>query len=493
MLKQYKLVSIVYGGSGSKYAQQMNELILKRSAEERYPITSKIVMESVLTGDLLTSITDLFTQTEYCLAFLTADDCCLKDGEKVYRLRQNVVFELGMAIYRLGRENCILLSDFDPSSKNVELPSDFKGIDIKYFTQDQSEKVFNDVLEKILQLSSKENNGEVPRYDKLLEREEHYVDYGELFSACSNIESKEENYLKSVLNYWADECASFTHFEERCLYFLERIGFVSMFGRHDWVNDFLKKINDLTIKYHQADVNYCGKKQVSLIHNLSSVVREYAQMKIVSEHSDGSEYEALLNTLMITDAELSNVKNPLVLTVYYDYLGLLNLHLFEVKKDQEYLKEATRCFKLVMEEYADYTDLGLKIWSGFVGYNLARCYALQYNLWQKDEDAKMAQKYFAIASVIRKGWLKQNEFNQVIRSALSYEYFLCKIEEINSYKLLNRKTNEEILQEYKLLERELESYILKSEQLERLVFVQTLLEQRQNTSVEDTALTEDML
>lgn len=77
MLKQYKLVSIIYGGSGARYADEMNRLILQRSEAERYPITSKIVMESVLTGDLLNSITDLFTKTEYCLAFLTADDCCL--------------------------------------------------------------------------------------------------------------------------------------------------------------------------------------------------------------------------------------------------------------------------------------------------------------------------------------------------------------------------------------------------------------------------------
>ncbi len=492
MLKQYKLVSIIYGGTGAKYADIMNNLILRRSEDERYPITSKIVMENVLTGDLLTSITDLFTKTEYCLAFLTADDCCLKDGEKVYRLRQNVVFELGMAIYRLGREKCILLSDFDPATSSVELPSDFKGIDIKYFSKDNMEQVFEDVLKKILKLSSRDNNGYIPQYDKLLEREEHYVDYDELFSACSHLESKEENYLKSVLNYWLDECTGFNHFEERCLYFLERIGFVSMFGRHSWVDEFLEKIKDLTANYRQADVQYCGKKQVNFIHNVARVVREYAQLKINSGN-EGAEYENLLNELMLAPDETSGVKNPLALTVYYDYLGLLNLHLFEIKKDEEYIKEATACFQKVMDEYADYTDLGLKIWSGFVGYNLARCYALQYKMWNRTEDAKNAQRYFALASVIRKNWLKQSGFNQVIRSALSYEYFLCKIEEINSYNLLNKKTQEEILEEYKLLERELESYILKSEQLERLVFVQNLLANRQKETGADSTLTEDQL
>lgn len=170
MLKQYKLVSIIYGGSGTKYAKEMNALIQRRSEDMRYPITSKIVMESVLTGDLLTSITDLFTQTEYCLAFLTADDCCIRDGKQVYRLRQNVVLELGMAIYRLGRDKCILLSDFDPARGDVELPSDLKGVDIKYFAPEEQEQVFNAVLEKVLQLTA-DHSRTIPQYDKLLERE----------------------------------------------------------------------------------------------------------------------------------------------------------------------------------------------------------------------------------------------------------------------------------------------------------------------------------
>ncbi len=471
----------------------MNKLISHCSEHERYPITSKIVMESVLTGDLLSNITNLFTQTEYCLAFLTADDCCIKDGEQVYRLRQNVVFELGMAIFRLGRERCILLSDFDPTKHEVDLPSDLKGIDIKYFSPDNMNQVFGDVLEKILQLSSKDNNGDIPQYDHLLERTEHYVNYGELFSSCSNLESKEDTYLKSVLNYWLEECASFEHLEERCLYFLERIGFISMFGRHDWVYDFLENIKALTANYRQQDVAYCGKKSISFIHNLSGVVREYVQSKIKNESTDSTEYDELLNMLTLHSAETSGVKNPLALTVYYDYLGLLHLHLYETKKDEEHLKEAISCFKKVLEEYADYTDLGLRIWSGFISYNLARCYLLQYGILSNTEDAKNAQKYFSVASVIRKSWLKQGSFNQVIRSALSYEYFICKIEEINSHSLMNHKSSEEISQEYKLLERELESYLLKSEQLERLVFVQNLLTERQKKTLSEHPLAEDLL
>lgn len=493
MLKRYKLVSIIYGGSGARYAAAMNDLILQRSEGERYPITSKIVMESVLTGDLLTNITNLFKETEYCLTFLTADDCCLKDGEKVYRLRQNVVFELGMAIYRLGRENCILLSDFDPHQEGFDLPSDLKGVDIKVFSPNNMEAVFEDVLKKLLTLSGKSNNNVVPQYDKLLEREEHYVDYGELFSSCSALDSKEESYLKSVLKYWEEECESFLHFEERCLYFLERIGFIGMFGRNDWVNAFLERIKALTSHYSRQDIAYCGKSNVSFLQNLTAVVREYVQSKITAKHSQDVDYESLLHMLLLEPAEACDVKNPLALTVYYDYLGLLYLHLYETRGNEEHLREATLCFGKVVESYAEHTDLGLRIWSGFVGYNLARCHLLQYRLWSQPEDAKNALKYFSFASIIRKSWLKQTSFHQVIRSALSYEYFICKIDEINANTALNRKSPEEIAREYALLERELESFLLKSEQLERLVFIQDLLAERQRAVLADNPLKEEAL
>lgn len=493
MLKRYKLISIIYGGSGATYAAAMNDLIMQRSEGERYPITSKIVMESVLTGDLLTNITNLFRETEYCLTFLTADDCCIKDGEKVYRLRQNVVFELGMAIYRLGRENCILLSDFDPTEKGIDLPSDLKGVDIKVFSPEDRERVFEDVLKKILQLSSRANNNIVPQYNKLLERDEHYVDYEELFSSCSHLDSKDEGYLESVLKFWADECASFPHFEERCLYFLERIGFVCMFGRNEWVNAFLERIKGLTSHYSQRDIAYCGKSRLSFLQNLTTVVREYVQSKINATATEMLDYESLLRMLLLEPAEACGVKNPLALTVYYDYLGLIYLHLFEENGNEEHLKEATRCFERVVEDYAERTDLGLRIWSGFVGYNLARCYLRQYHLEGNVADAKNAQRFFSFASIIRKSWLKQTAFNPVIRSALSYEYFICKIDEINAAKILGPKSDEEIAREYALLERELESFLLKSEQLERLVFIQDLLAERQRAIHVSAPLKEESL
>lgn len=495
MLKRYNLVSIVYGGSGAAYAKQMHEMIIRRSEQERYPIESKIVLESVLTGDLLTNVTELFTQTEICVTFLTADDCCINGNAQVRRVRQNVIFELGMAVYRLGREKCILLSDFDPKENNIELPSDLKGMDIKYFTAENREQVFEDVLNKILQLNAIENSGKTPRYDHLLDREDYFVNYEDLFDSCSHLDSRDGTaYLKGVLQFWLNECRSFHHYEERCLYFLERIAFLPMFGRHSWVDEWLLEMENLIRSYQQSDVAYCGKKKLNFIKNVAFTVSSIMRLKLSNDKAPtGIEHAELLDRLTMVPAEESGVTNPLALIIYYDYLGLLHMALFEVGKGRHHLDEAIACFESIMDTYVEHTDLSLGIWSGFVGYNLARCYMKQYKLTQDVKDAKKAQRLMLGASLVRKGWLSGTGFHPSIRSALSYEYFICKIEQIGTLKLLDSRTDLEIRQEYKRLEGELETYMIRDEQLERLCFVQELLATRQQEIAAEDALDEKML
>lgn len=64
MVKKYKTVSIIYGGSGRNYATKMKNLIDKLSSEKKIPIRSLIVMDSILAGDLLSSITSLFNGSD---------------------------------------------------------------------------------------------------------------------------------------------------------------------------------------------------------------------------------------------------------------------------------------------------------------------------------------------------------------------------------------------------------------------------------------------
>ena len=296
------------------------------------------------------------------------------------------------------------------------------------------------------------------------------------------------------MQYWAAECESFTHYEERCLYFLERIAFLPMFGRHSWVDEWLLGIEQLLSQFKPTDISYCGKRKLSFLRNLAKTVSAMMRLKLESKKkADARKYTELLEELTIEPAEDSGVTNPLALTVYYDYLGLLHMYLYDLDEGEIHLEEAIACFDRILENYAERTDLTMGIWAGFVGYNLARCYLKRYSAHRNADDAIRAQKRMLRASIVRKGWLTVREFHPSIRSALSYEYFICKIEQISAMKLLGGSDDEKIRQEFKRLEGELESYMIRDEQLERLCFVQELLLQRQKDIAEEDALAEEDL
>ena len=56
-----------------------------------------------------------------------------------------------MALMQIGRERCILLSDFDSRAAGFELPSDMNSLEIRQFDPDDINKVIHDAIEKILQ------------------------------------------------------------------------------------------------------------------------------------------------------------------------------------------------------------------------------------------------------------------------------------------------------------------------------------------------------
>jgi len=64
----------------------------------------------------------LSEDVSFAIVLLSADDT-MHDGK--YRVRQNVILELGYFIAKLGRENVVALYD---TSKEVEIPSDITGV-----------------------------------------------------------------------------------------------------------------------------------------------------------------------------------------------------------------------------------------------------------------------------------------------------------------------------------------------------------------------------
>ena len=146
MLRGYQNVAIIYGGTGKSYAAALHQRITQVSRQQRYPLSASIVLERILTRELLADVMALFRDSAFCVAFLTADDRCLTEDSCRLRLRQNVVLELGMALTQLGRERCILLSDFDPRSPEFDLPSDLNSMEITRFDPTEPEEMLTAVM-----------------------------------------------------------------------------------------------------------------------------------------------------------------------------------------------------------------------------------------------------------------------------------------------------------------------------------------------------------
>lgn len=153
------------------------------------------------------------------------------------RIRQNVIFELGMALIEIGREKCILLSDFDVHDKTIDLPTDMNSLEILQFNAVDLEKILDDVINKILQFRkdfsfSDAKTEKIPQYDWLLTRDNYFVDYENIFLDVETGIAKEgKKFFTETLKMWSEELEGLRYFDERCIYLLERIGLIPVFGK----------------------------------------------------------------------------------------------------------------------------------------------------------------------------------------------------------------------------------------------------------------------
>ncbi len=474
MIKKYKTVSIVYGSSGRVYAEKLNAKIENLQSELRYPIQSKIVMESILTRDILSSVTSLFRDTQICITILTADDVCLTGNDKKCRVRQNVIMELGMALFHLGRENCILLSTFDPRDERVELPSDMNGLEIKQIYDDTVDEVFDQIIKKVLTITASLNSSKgIERYDNLLTRDVYLIDYENLFSDQPAYDTESgKNYGDYVLDSFVDECKTFNHYDERAMYFFERIGLIFAFGLGNHMLDWYKKMEPLLASFTAQDIEESGDKK------LLSIVRDVMSLLIRNVYRTAEESNEYILQDMCDEFEsitLPENVNPLISMVFYDYKGLAYMGLFDKTKNPEHIKQAIFYFEKVMEEYADRIDFNLNLWSGFVLYNLARAFDRLNDVSPDPELVEKSMKTFSKAVIVRKRWLTPETFNENVKYTLSYEYFIAKLDHLNAMAKTNYKPIEYIRMEYEKVAGEIETYCDKDGRLQGISDVQDRL------------------
>lgn len=114
----YSKVFIVHGHNG-----ELKEAVAR--VIERQGIKPIILSEQVNRGATIIEKIEANSDVNGAICLFTSDDLGKGKNESTDnpRARQNVVFEAGFFIGRLGRENVVLISD-----ESIELPSDIQGV-----------------------------------------------------------------------------------------------------------------------------------------------------------------------------------------------------------------------------------------------------------------------------------------------------------------------------------------------------------------------------
>ena len=117
-IRSFSRVFIVHGHNG-----ELKEGVARLL--EQQGIQPIILHEQVNRGATIIEKIESNSDVQAAVCLFTADDYghSATDQEKQPRARQNVVFEAGYFMGKLGRENIVIISD-----KGVELPSDLQGV-----------------------------------------------------------------------------------------------------------------------------------------------------------------------------------------------------------------------------------------------------------------------------------------------------------------------------------------------------------------------------
>lgn len=114
----YSKIFIVHGHDG-----ELKEGLARMV--EKQDLDAIILNEQVNRGKTIIEKIEKYSDVKAAICLFTADDLGKADDETDYnkRARQNVVFEAGYFIGKLGRENVVIVADED-----LEIPSDLSGV-----------------------------------------------------------------------------------------------------------------------------------------------------------------------------------------------------------------------------------------------------------------------------------------------------------------------------------------------------------------------------
>jgi predicted nucleotide-binding protein len=120
-----------------------------RFIEHEFKLNAKILHEETNEGQTLIEKFEKNSIVDFAVCLWTADDegKSKNYGNLKYRPRQNVIFETGFFIGKLGRRYVIVLLD-----KGIELPSDYDGVNYIAFEENWQHKLYTEI-KKILEIN----------------------------------------------------------------------------------------------------------------------------------------------------------------------------------------------------------------------------------------------------------------------------------------------------------------------------------------------------
>ena len=90
---------------------------------EKIGVEAIILSEQANKGRTIIEKFEDYSDVGAAIALFTKDDKCINGDNEKYRARQNVVFEAGYLMGKLGRDRVIIIAESD-----VEIPSDLSGM-----------------------------------------------------------------------------------------------------------------------------------------------------------------------------------------------------------------------------------------------------------------------------------------------------------------------------------------------------------------------------
>lgn len=263
------------------------------------------------------------------------------------------------------------------------------------------------------------------------------------------------------------------NYDEKCVYLLERIGFLPIFGRIPAAIEFMEQSEKLIESYHQSDIKYYGDSELlDFTKNLVQCVIDYTILKTKDTNTSERvrKYKSLLQNMLSDNIPKTTIVNPLIMVAYYDYLGLTYLRIYRAENNENDLKKAKEAF-LMSLKFVSSVDMSMQIWTGFITYNLAR-------VLSECGDSDESERYYMKAIKIRSRWLKTTNYNVTVRNALSYEFFIAKIDYIDMCQKFELMSSEEVQIEYSYVEKELNAYSDIDDKLDQLIYIRELLNKK---------------